>query len=459
MELYDWFISKAELTIMPHQYEAVKRMLDNESINEIKGGILADEMGLGKTIMMIGLFITNYVKKTLIIVPAPLVNQWVSEIQRTTGHKILVWTSKVPLEALKKAPFVITTYNRATQEESELYKIKWDRIVFDEAHHMRNRTSARFKSGHGLKSCSKWLITGTPIHNSRKDFHSLCSVIGLPASYYTSLERREELLKKYYIRRTKAQVGIEIPGYHINKNKVEWKDENEMKLSKDIHESYYNCDRKEKLRMIITARQTCILPKMIKSRLPYLMGNQLLNKQYIANYVEGCKFTSKIDELVKIMKERKGNGNGKLVFCHFREEINLIARRLEEDGIKKIGIFDGRLSPKERKEVINISYDVLILQIQTGCEGINLQKNYNEIYFVSPNWNPAIEDQAVARCHRIGQTKEVEVFKFGSSGFKKEEETFKSLDNYISCVQKSKREIRKTELGSDVKKKRLIIVE
>ena len=84
---------------------------------------------------------------------------------------------------------------------------------------------------------------------------------------------------------------------------------------------------------------------------------------------------------------------------------------------------------------------MLILQIQTGCEGLNLQQ-FSEIYFVSPHWNPAIEDQAIARCHRIGQTKEVNVFRFFMEGFNTENNS-KTIDKYTENIQINKRTIIK----------------
>jgi SNF2 family DNA or RNA helicase len=84
------------------------------------------------------------------------------------------------------------------------------------------------------------------------------------------------------------------------------------------------------------------------------------------------------------------------------------------------------------------------LQIQTGCEGLNLQENYSEIYFVSPHWNPAIEEQAIARCHRIGQMKEVTVTRFEMSNFVKDEDQemeTRTVDNYVNSVQDIKRKI------------------
>ena len=142
--------------------------------------------------------------------------------------------------------------------------------------------------------------------------------------------------------------------------------------------------------------------------------------------------------------KNKGNGCGKLVFCHFHDEIDEIKKRLQLGGIDKIACFDGRLPQNIRQDILEDSNEVLILQIQTGCEGLNLQQNYSEIYFVSPHWNPSVEDQAVARCHRIGQEKGVKVYRFQMSNFNEERDTSgdiieKSMDSYVGKVQTVKR--------------------
>ena len=126
----------------------------------------------------------------------------------------------------------------------------------------------------------------------------------------------------------------------------------------------------------------------------------------------------------------------------------------------KVAVIDGRTPEGERREILQAKaqakreeIQVLILQIQTGCEGLNLQ-TYSEVYFVSPHWNPAVEDQAVARCHRIGQTEETAVFRFQMDGFDEanmeggfdQAKKTQSLDEYISSVQLLKREIVKEML-------------
>jgi len=116
---------------------------------------------------------------------------------------------------------------------------------------------------------------------------------------------------------------------------------------------------------------------------------------------------------------------------------------LRAGGMTQVATFDGRTSGGKRFDILNDKNEALILQIQTGCEGLNLQENYSEIYFISPHWNPAVEDQAIARCHRIGQTKPVIVQRFEMCSFapnEAEEET-RTVDNYVVAVQDIKRNI------------------
>ena len=102
------------------------------------------------------------------------------------------------------------------------------------------------------------------------------------------------------------------------------------------------------------------------------------------------------------------------MFCHYHAEIDYLAEKCKEAKMN-VSVYDGRKGAVGRKTALEGECDVLILQIQSGCEGLNLQ-SFNEVYFVSPHWNPAVEDQAIARCHRMGQTKPVHVFRFQMAG-------------------------------------------
>jgi SNF2 family DNA or RNA helicase len=270
----------------------------------------------------------------------------------------------------------------------------------------------------------------------------LCSIIGLEDVKDNILET----VQKYVLRRTKADVGINLPPLILEQWMVPWKNKEEKLMSEELHSLLPNqtgittmsdgdlaeqFESRGLLIAMLKARQSCILPSLLKKELKH------------TEYKDVIKTSSKLDAVIELMLIRKDNGNGKIVFCHFSNEINMIAKRLRSVGYKKVAIYDGRNSnTKDGQRVLTEAADVLILQIQTGCEGLNLQENYSEIYFVSPHWNPCVEDQAVARCHRIGQMKPTYVFKFEMCGFENEEDKdAQTLERYVSQVQLRKRTI------------------
>jgi SNF2 family DNA or RNA helicase len=159
--------------------------------------------------------------------------------------------------------------------------------------------------------------------------------------------------------------------------------------------------------------------------------------------LEALNYTSKLDAVVDLMLQRKDNGKGKIVFCHFHKEIDIISERLLKGGMAKVVRYDGRNSGGKNLRALSQPADALVFQIQTGCEGLNLQHHFSEIYFVSPHWNPFVEEQAIARCHRIGQKESVHIFKFEMSGFNKNNDNIDtlSLEKYINMIQDNKRTI------------------
>lgn len=416
------FVGKAGIDFKKHQFQGVSWCVKREMALNFRGGIVADEMGLGKTITMIAVFLLNFVPRTLVIVPPALMAQWAAEIYRTTGHRALVYHGPnkklVSLKDLESSVIVLATYAAVSKGRNGtvglLHRVSWGRVVFDEAHHLRNK-GCGLNGAKALKARCRWFITGTPIQNSAKDFANLCSAFRLPEDMDP-----KEVVAKYVLRRTKKEIGIQIPDVVLKNERVGWASDKEKGLAEGIHDG--SLLGGIKLQQILRSRQMCILPTILS--------------KVSCEFAEGT--TSKMDAVVSMLLLRAGNGNGKLVFCHFREEIDELVLRLKRNGVSRVGTYDGRTRSINRAE-LGKGLEVLILQIQTGCEGLNLQKDFNEVYFVSPHWNPAVEDQAVARCHRIGQKKEVFVFRFTMDSYKANDG--QAIDSYISYVQDTKREI------------------
>jgi len=466
--IFKRYLDRTKMDHKQYQYEGVEWCLNNELLSEgssseglgslglglgsVRGGFIADEMGLGKTIMMIGLCCANILPKTLIVLPPILIEQWYLQIYKTTGHRALIYYGEdkknTTLEKLNsdKVLIVITSYahisvskKQMKETNSLLHQVKWNRIIFDEAHHLRNSNTRGFIGAKMLRSDIRWLVSGTPVQNKKKDFYNLCSVLGLPASFYTNIDNLTKYAASFILKRTKKKVGIQMTDVVVNKEIVKWKNHKEMELAQDIHAGleFSNVVSRRnnseefsdhKLVLMMKAKQSCVLPSLVLKTLDNLNS-----------YKEALNSSSKLDSVVEAILLNKDNGNGKLIFCQFRDEIDEIARRLRDGGMVNVVTMDGRTTNAKRKKILEIKNDAIILQIQTGCEGLNLQENYNEVYFVSPHWNPAVEDQAIARCHRIGQEKPVFVTRFEMCKF--DDLNSMTIDKYVNGVQEIKRNI------------------
>jgi len=157
----------------PYQREGVLWMLTMENqTSGPKGGFLCDEMGLGKTVQMVSTMLGNIKRRTLVVVPKSIITQWVNEIKKF-APQLSVHVFDGPKRHLKEADIVIMPYSLlSTPEETTIHRHTWDRVILDEAHEIRNKSSRLFKSVCRLKTDIKWIVTGTPVFNSMKDWNS-----------------------------------------------------------------------------------------------------------------------------------------------------------------------------------------------------------------------------------------------------------------------------------------------
>jgi SNF2 family DNA or RNA helicase len=445
------FLQQANLDSKVYQQEGVDWCISREQSKYCSGGIIADEMGLGKTIMMIGTIVGNFKIPTLIILPYVLIEQWKEQFQRTTGHTPIVYHGQVKkvltTRHLQYLPIVLTTYGTVLADartDKKLQQVNWSRIICDEAHHLRNRRTKVVKAVTSLRTDIMWLISGTPIQNHINDMYSLFDVLKIPNTVYTDVDKLKDIIATIVLKRTKKEVGIHLPELHLNRVQTKWTNHTEKRLTEDVHDKLSfsllkqkPIDRGMRLSMMLYARMLCIYPKLASAHLHKIKKMGHID----GDNLEGLNYSSKMDAVVNTIVSRKENGNRKIIFTNFKEEIDHLKEVLIRNELTVESI-DGRVtSSRKRQEILKKNIDVLILQIKTGNEGLNLQQ-YNEVYFVTPDWNPKMEDQAIARCHRIGQTKEVHVFRFIMDSFDEECKT-RNVEMYSETVQDEKREIEK----------------
>lgn len=444
------FVKFSNLTYNEYQDKGVQWCLEREKSSEYcRGGIVADEMGLGKTIMMIGTMVANFKMHSLIILPVFLVEQWSKEIFKTTGHRVLVYQGKIKKtltkEMLSKSPIILTTYGNILTDSKKnniLNQISWSRVICDEAHHMRSRKSKIKKAVINLKTEIMWLISGTPIQNRINDLYSLFEVLKIPKAVFIQTNNLKDIMTKIVLKRTKKEVGLKLPDLNMKRITTQWKNQSEKKLSEEIHDklsfsllkhSFIPLDKEMLLSMMTFARMVCIYPEMMRKHTTKLKCLGFSNDS-----ISGINFNSKMDKVIDTIVSRKNNGSRKIIFTNFKGEIDYLVEKLTAHGIKT-DFIDGRITKRKRTTILDTNLDVLILQIKTGNEGLNLQE-YNEVYFVTPNWNPKVEDQAVARCHRLGQKKEVSVFRFVMNSFDNELKT-KNIEMHTESIQTNKIEV------------------
>jgi len=430
--------------IGPYQRDGVRWMLNRERAEGIKGGFLCDEMGLGKTIEVIATMLGNRKRHSLIIAPKSVLTQWRDEIRKFSGRMINVhvWDGPGRVQSsakLREYDVIITSYSLLIND-GPLHKIKWDRLVMDEGHEIRNSKSKTCISIRSLSSTIRWIVSGTPIFNSIRDFVTLAGVVGIPQGMvqaYTEATR-----EKYVLRRTKEDVckfneRLSLPPCDFENLELEMNPE-EKQLYKLVYQTSKETvqeilrNKTQGVAMlviecILRTRQAMIMPQL------YYDGIALKEDRDPEIFKGRSKKHDTLVELINSHPKEKS-----LIFCQFVGEMDEIQRRLVGTETYRI---DGSVSKEAREARIEAFKNskkgcAFIIQIKAGGVGLNLQEA-TRVYIMGPNWNPATELQAIARAHRTGQVNKVYVKKLvytGSDELPSIEQTIMEIQNHKALV-------------------------
>ena len=399
-------LSIGNYNLYEHQKNGVRWLLNIE--RKCNGGILADEMGLGKTIQMISMMIANPLALNLIVCPASLIRQWESEILKF-APSILVNPDIDDIDMNKQNVFIIS-YNKLIRP-NKYRTLNYNRLICDEAHYFRNSKSKTFEILYGIKSKIRWAITGTPMQNYKKDLVTMFKFIRKKGDISV-------LISKYMIRRTISDLDFKLPNLT---HRIKFIGTYNPKFMDMIE----NNDYMFHLEKILRLKQACIIPSQT--------FKSIKKKYSITDDINRLKLT-KLNTIITDVIAKVTNKT--IIFSYFRKEIQYLFKRLSPHV--NIDYIDGSVSPKKKIETINnLDLDVLIIQINAGGTGLNLQ-HYNNIIFTGPQWNPTLEQQAIARAYRIGQTKDVNVMRYIVGNLKEY-----SIEKKILKIQRSKLEMIK----------------
>lgn len=381
-------------SLHPHQEYGVKYLLSREKTvtSKISGSILADQMGLGKTIQTIALIEQSPHMLTILFCPSSLVNMWDSQI-----HK---FSESIDTHIFRDNDDVISfvgdndTHKKVvvcsyglSHRRSILKTLEYDRIVCDEAHYFRNPKSKTFKAINQMSSKSRLAITATPIQNSIRDIATIINFV-LGKNIKLKLDFIKLFIKHRMLARKTDDLGIGLPELKINNIELSATGDNKRVLRLTDNFEYGN-----HLERIIRTKQSCVFP-------------QMLNKSKLADM---CPIDSHINQKTEtILKSIKEKKESCIIFTEYITEQQYFYDSLNNDF--NVAIIRGS-TPLEERTIIcgDTSVEVLIIQIQTGCVGLNLQ-HFNKMYFSNIQWNPTVTQQAIGRINRIGQKNKMDVY-------------------------------------------------
>lgn len=400
------------------------------------GGILADEMGLGKTLQIIALLLAerdSFPEPALVVAPTSLIYNWKEEIARfapTLRVRLVAGTKTEREEALAdlgEVDILITSY-ALLRRDTDLYMDKaFGHAILDEAQYIKNPGSLTASAARDLRARRYFALTGTPIENSLVELWSvfeflmpgfLSSYQSFSATYARGIQQDGEeglarhlasRITPFVLRRMKRDVLPELP------EKTEQRMLSELtREQKKVYLAWLEKIRGE-------AAQAIAADGYDRSRVKILAGLMRLRQIccHPGLFLEGYKGGSgKLDQLREVVADSLASGHRLLIFSQFTSMLGLIRRTLQEDGVE-CSYLDGSTPAAERLQLARAfnagQGQVFLVSLKAGGTGLNLTGADMVVHY-DLWWNPAVEDQASDRAHRIGQTRRVQVMKFVALG-------------------------------------------
>ena len=389
------------------------------------GGVLADDMGLGKTIQVLALIQWGYETQgcmpSLVVAPTSLVYNWQAEIQKFTPHMRTVVLSggkddrRKQAEDIEKVDVLIASYAQIRRDIEWLEQISFRFCILDEAQQIKNAASVGAGAVKRIQAQSRFALTGTPMENHPGELWSIFDFV-LPGYLMDQADFMQRYgdgadsdllarkIRPFLMRRLKREVLSELPEKIEHRIVAELTPEQKTvylatlaQVKKELDDTVRNEGwDKAHFRMlaaITRLRQICCHPAL-----------------FLEGYEGG---SGKLELLMELVGEQVESGHRILIFSQFTSMLGIIRDHLSESGIESLYL-DGSTPPQERMALTETfnkgSIPVFLISLRAGGYGLNLTAADTVIHY-DPWWNPAVEDQATDRAHRIGQTRAVHVIK------------------------------------------------
>jgi SNF2 family DNA or RNA helicase len=385
----------------PYQLEGIAFLMPRHA------ALLADEMGLGKTAQAILalrlLFKAGLVHRCLIVCPKPLVSNWSRELR--------AWADDLPFEAIggdvaerrscwlvSNCPLKLINYELLTRDAAFLAdeRVRFDVVVLDEAQRIKNRESKTAQVVRSIRRDRSWALTGTPIENKPDDLVNLFAFVDpgrVPPD--TPAKRLCQLTGDCILRRTKEDVLTDLP-------------------PKTIRDAYLELTPAQRQSYVLAEKEGVIqLNSLGETITIHHVFELVMRLKQICNFDPLTGQSAKLEQLQADLTEIAESDRKALVFSQWVEPLETLARALQALGPLQ---FHGRVPARERQTVLerfrsDPSKHVILMSYGAGSVGLNLQFT-NYVFLFDRWWNPAVEDQAINRVHRIGQRQPVFVTRF-----------------------------------------------